>query len=87
MSSGRYFEETPSRENTMTEQNYEIDIEAGHEDEEMQVDDEPGVRQRGRGFGGSGGDSQVGVRHANATSTGIQGPATAVRCTPSSNHP
>ena len=30
----------------MTEQNYEIDIEAGHEDEEMQVDDEPGVRQR-----------------------------------------
>ena len=71
----------------MTEQNYEIDIEAGHEDEEMQVDDEPGVRQRGRGFRGSGGDSQMGQRNASATSTGIQGPATAVRCTSSSNYP
>jgi hypothetical protein len=62
----------------MADQNYEIDIEAGHDDE-MQVDDESATRHRGRGFNSSaGGDSQMSF--ANATNAGSQGPATAVRC-------
>jgi hypothetical protein len=64
----------------MADENYEIDIEAGHDDE-MQVEDD-GTRQRGRGFagggGGGGGDSQMSF--GNANNAGSQAPATAVRC-------
>jgi hypothetical protein len=51
----------------MADQNYEIDIEAGHDDE-MQVD------QRGRGE-----DSRI--TFGNATDAESQGPVLAVRCT------
>jgi hypothetical protein len=63
----------------MADQNYEIDIEAGHDDE-MQVDDEAGTRQRGRGFAGSGGGGDSQMSFGNANNAGSQAPATAVRC-------
>jgi hypothetical protein len=67
----------------MTDQNYEIDIEAGRDDDEMQIDDDTGpVTRRGRGFGGNTGDAQLSSRNGKmSTAAGNLGPVTAVRCT------
>lgn len=66
----------------MTDQNYEIDIEAGRDDNEMQIDtDAPPVTRRGRGFGGNTGDAQLSNRNGKIGIAGNPGPATAVRCT------
>jgi hypothetical protein len=65
----------------MADQNYEIDIEPGRDDDEMQVDtDTAPVNRKGRGFGGASGDSQLDSRNGK-TSTTNPATATAVRCT------
>jgi hypothetical protein len=65
----------------MGDQSYEIDIDAGRDDEEMQIDDDtPTITRRGRGFGGNTGDSQLNARNGKLASTGTPGPTTAVRC-------
>lgn len=66
----------------MADQNYEIDIEAGRDDDEMQVDNDAAtVTRRGRGFGGNTGDAQLSNRNGKIGGAGHPGPATAVRCT------
>ena len=64
----------------MGDQSYEIDIDAGRDDDEMQIDDTSTVTRRGRGFGGNTGDSQLNARNGKMSSSGTPGPATAVRC-------
>ena len=65
----------------MAEQNYEIDIDAGRDDDEMQIDNDTStVTRRGRGFGGNAGDSQLSARNGKMGITGTPGPTTAVRC-------
>ena len=66
----------------MADQNYEIDIDAGGDVEEMQVDNDAGVNRKGRGFG-SGGESQLASRNGSGRLAGSANPAhaTAVRCT------
>ena len=78
-----YFQEEERQ--VMADQSYEIDIEDGHDDDEMQIDNDTGpVTRRGRGFGGNMGDSQLhsgrSGKFGNSTSR-APGPATAVRCT------
>ena len=65
----------------MADQSYEIDIDAGRDDDEMQIDDDaPTVTRRGRGFGGNTGNSQLNAHNGKMSSSGAPGPATAVRC-------
>jgi hypothetical protein len=65
----------------MADQNYEIDIEPGRDDDEMQVDNDTTViNRKGRGFVGNSGDSQL-DSHNGKTSTANPAHATAVRCT------
>lgn len=67
----------------MTDQNYEIDIEPGNEDD-MQLDNDTSnsVNRKGRGFGSGGGDAQL-ARNGSGRLGGTGNPAhaTAVRCT------
>jgi hypothetical protein len=66
----------------MADQNYEIDIEQGRDDDEMQVDnDTAAINRKGRGFVGNSGDSQLDSRNGK-TSSANPTHATAVRCTP-----
>ena len=69
---------------SMADQNYEIDIEPGRDDEEMQVDEDvPAVTRRGRGFRGSGAaDAQPSSRIRRVGGVAVNpAHATAVRCT------
>ena len=64
----------------MADQNYEIDIEPGRDDDEMQVDsDTAAINRKGRGFVGNSGDSQLDSRNGR-TSSANPTHATAVRC-------
>jgi len=63
----------------MADQNFEIDIEAGRDDDEMQVDEEAQtMKRRGRGFRSGTANHQPLQRRAE----GVANPshATAVRC-------
>ena len=63
----------------MADQNYEIDIEQGRDDDEMQVDnDTAAINRKGRGFVGNSGDSQLDSRNGRTSNPTH---ATAVRCT------
>jgi hypothetical protein len=65
----------------MTDQNYEIDIEPGRDDDEMQIDEEiPAVSRRGRGFTGNTGDARLSARNAKIDGVANPAHATAVRC-------
>ena len=62
----------------MDDTNYEIDIEAGHDDEEMQVDEDmSSLNRKGRGFRGN---ARVGPYGGRNNVSGNPAPATAVRC-------
>jgi hypothetical protein len=65
----------------MADQTYEIDIEPGRDDDEMQVDDDAStVKRRGRGFVGNTGDGQLNSRNGKTSFTASAAHATAVRC-------
>lgn len=65
----------------MADQSYEIDIEPGREDDEMQIDNDTNiVKRRGRGFGSNTGDVQLSVRNEKTGGPGNPAHATAVRC-------
>jgi hypothetical protein len=69
------------RTTTMTDQNYEIDIEPGRDDDEMQVDSEaPAVKRRGRGFAGNNGENQLNARNGKTSFSANSAHSTAVRC-------
>jgi hypothetical protein len=70
----------------MADQNYEIDIEPGRDEDEMQVDSadaaaQLNVNRKGRGFGNGAGEGQLGQRNSSGR-LGAGNPAhsTAVRC-------
>jgi len=64
----------------MADQTYEIDIEPGRDDDEMQVDDDVStVKRRGRGFVGNIGDGQLNSRNGKTSFTANAAHATAVR--------
>src|SRR5277367_3782754 len=69
---------------TMTDKDYEIDIEGTGHDEEMDVDNETStVTRRGRGFRGRNDDAHFTARNSKTDRlAGTPGPATAVRCRP-----
>ena len=67
----------------MADSTYEIDIEAGHEAEEMQVDREEtssSLNRKGRGFGRESGASHYAARNGRTGVSGNPSHATAVRC-------
>jgi hypothetical protein len=65
----------------MTDQTYEIDIEPGRDDDEMQVDNNTStIKRRGRGFAGNTGDGQLNSRNGKTSFTPSAAHATAVRC-------
>jgi hypothetical protein len=72
----------------MTDQNYEIDIEPGRDDEEMQLDtnndntSSHNVNRKGRGFGNNAGDAQLARNGSGRLASGNPAHATAVRCIP-----
>jgi hypothetical protein len=65
----------------MADQAYEIDIEPGRDDDEMQVDNDTStIKRRGRGFLGNTGDGQLNSRNGKTSLTVSAAHATAVRC-------
>src|SRR5204863_127844 len=68
----------------MGDANYEIDIEPGHDDDEMQVDeDSPSLNRKGRGFRGNARVGPYGSRNGVSENPAA---ATAVRCIYSLSH-
>jgi len=65
----------------MAEPNYEIDIDAGRDDDEMQVDDGlSAANRKGRSFGEKSTDGYLASRNGRTGGAGNPAHATAVRC-------